>query len=169
MGATAPAPAPAPAPAARERGDTQYYRCIINNESLTRKASVSISSEENTMSNSEHSPTGVMTLPGGTSTDREVIRLLREEGAVVYFDCPGFDAYVKAPEENAEREGIVREFIVWYNDDYTPEVGWEQTSIDPLTLKRELRQREFCLVTEAPSERRIRRESDGMRETNEDS
>lgn len=118
------------------------------------------------MSNSEHSRTGAVTFPGGTSTDREIIRLIREESAVVYFDCPGFDAYVKAPEESAETEEIVREFVVWYND-YTPEKGWERTSIDPLMLKRELRQQEFSLVAETPSERRIRTESDGMRETYE--
>lgn len=121
------------------------------------------------MSNSEHPPTAARTLPEGTSTDREVIRLLREESAVVYFDCPGFDAYVKAPEGSTETKAIVREFVVWYNDDYGLGEGWERTSIDPLTLKRELRQREFSLVTETPSERRIRIESDGVRETNDDS
>lgn len=115
------------------------------------------------MSNSKRSLTGTITLPGGMSTDREVIRLIREESAVVYFDCPGFDAYVKAP-EGTTRGGIVREFIMWYNDDYTREKGWEQTSIDPLTLKRELREREFSLVTETPSELRIRTESDEMEE-----
>lgn len=119
------------------------------------------------MSNSESPPTGTTTLPGGMSTDREVITLLREGNAVVYFDCPGFNAYVETPESATGREEIARKFIMWYNDDGTPE-GWEQTSIDPLTLKRELRQREFSLVLEAPPKLRIQRESDGARETHED-
>jgi hypothetical protein len=143
----------------RSTEDTQYYRCTINYELLTRKGSVL--RRRDGMSNSDHPPTGAVTLPGGIDTDREIIRLLRKEGAVVYFDCPGFDAYVKAPEDVDTMNGLVREFIVWYNHDYKPQEGWERTSIDPLTLKRELRQREFSLVTEAPSKRRIRTGSDG--------
>jgi hypothetical protein len=104
------------------------------------------------MSNSEHRPAKMITLPEEIYTDREVIRLLREESAVVYFDCPGFDAYVKAPEDAPDE--VIDEFIVRYNDDYSEE-GWEQTSINPLTLKRELREREFSIVNESPG-RRIR-------------
>jgi hypothetical protein len=104
------------------------------------------------MSNSDYRSAKTITLPEGIYTDREVIRLLREESAVIYFDCPGFDAYVKAPEDMESPDEIIDEFTVQYNDDYS-ERGWEQTSINPLTLKRELREREFSIVNESPGRR----------------
>jgi hypothetical protein len=106
----------------------------------------------NAMSDSEYRSAKTITLPEEIYTDREVIRLLREEDVVVYFDCPGFDAYVKAPEVMESTDEVIEEFTVWYNDDYSEE-DWEQTSINPLTLKRELREREFSIVNESPGRR----------------
>lgn len=93
----------------------------------------------------------VKTLPKAVECDREAIRLLREERAVVHFDCPEFDAYVKAP------DGVIREFTMLYttSHDYTDtrdpdrRAEWQQTSIDPFTLKRELRRREFSIEADA--------------------
>lgn len=108
------------------------------------------------MSNDTQRPMGTVTLPGEVSTNREVIRLIREKNLVVHFDCAGFEAYVKAP------DGIVHEFPVWYNDHYShdPDEKWQQTSIDPLTLKRELSDREFSIETESTEHRRLFRTPD---------
>lgn len=95
-----------------------------------------------------HMKQAVKALPVVVECDREAIRLLREERAVVHFDCPEFDAYVKAP------DGVVHEFSMLYtlsHDTHNPDLGdeWQRTSIDPFTLKRELRRREFSIEANA--------------------
>lgn len=107
------------------------------------------------MNNDMKRPSGTVTLPGEFESDKEVIRLLREERLVVHFDG-AFEAYVTAP------GGIVHEFPMWYNDHYAPEDGdeWQRTSIDPLTLKRELSRREFSIEAESPRHKRWFRTDD---------
>lgn len=98
------------------------------------------------MNDHAKSQSGVFALRKEAESDKDVIRLLREERVVVSFEDPEFDAYVKAP------EGVVHEFIVLYSDNHAdrqnPDQGWERTSIDPFTLKRELRRREFSIKSD---------------------
>lgn len=95
------------------------------------------------MSNRVKRSIGAITLPEDVESDREIIRLLREERVVVHFTCPEFDAYVKAP------DGIVHEFTALYNyNDSDHDLEWQRTSIDSFTLKRELRRREFDIVVD---------------------